>query len=378
MARFFPDSIKLTATAGEKRVLRVLREVLQDEPDWIVWFEPQILPRKTDFIVWSPQLGILLLEVKDYSPGYVVTTNPETWFLRGGVARKNPALQAWEVKCLLLDVLKARPALRSAHPKRAGECAFPVNHAVVLARMTHAQAQQTNCLPSLPKDCGLFFQDDLAHDFSTAAERAWFRNRLANERRYTSPVELHPEDVVELQDVLFPIHHNPGAGGFDVLGFVRTCWAGRFGVRRGLCVLWIVLRFFGRLLPSTRRPRRRSRRKRDWVTVAWLLAVLFALQVGWQHRRFPRIARVPSTRGMSLTITPAKVHAGQRAVLRWSASTVAQVVLDGRPVGANGVEFLFPTTSQVHRLLVYQPNGTIVRAESTLTVIGRQPPAASR
>ena len=67
MAELIPPSIQQlkSATSGERKVYQLLEQVFQDEKA-IIWYEPKALNRYTDFIVWLPQHGLLVIEVKDW------------------------------------------------------------------------------------------------------------------------------------------------------------------------------------------------------------------------------------------------------------------------------------------------------------------------
>jgi hypothetical protein len=68
MAEMIPESISAApeATTGEKRVFKVLRDTLLPDDDYLVWFEPKAIKKRTDFLIWSQELGLLVMEVKDW------------------------------------------------------------------------------------------------------------------------------------------------------------------------------------------------------------------------------------------------------------------------------------------------------------------------
>jgi hypothetical protein len=61
MALCIPDQIPDKASVGEKRVFILPRALPQD---CIVYYEPKIDRRRPDFVVISPTLGPLVIEVK--------------------------------------------------------------------------------------------------------------------------------------------------------------------------------------------------------------------------------------------------------------------------------------------------------------------------
>jgi hypothetical protein len=65
MAQIFPKVLPDSATPGEKAMLAVLRKL---GDDCVVFYEPGIANRRPDFIVVIPDLGLLVIEVKDWLP----------------------------------------------------------------------------------------------------------------------------------------------------------------------------------------------------------------------------------------------------------------------------------------------------------------------
>ena len=70
MAIMFPDSVPDTAYPGEKWMFKIFRDALPDE--FLVWHEPSTLTRKSDFILLSPNYGLLVIEVKDWNPEMII------------------------------------------------------------------------------------------------------------------------------------------------------------------------------------------------------------------------------------------------------------------------------------------------------------------
>ncbi len=63
MAVTVPETIRSSATSGERILFRTLKEYLPD--DYIVYFEPEIQGTRPDFVIIGPDLGLIVLEVKD-------------------------------------------------------------------------------------------------------------------------------------------------------------------------------------------------------------------------------------------------------------------------------------------------------------------------
>jgi hypothetical protein len=71
MARMHPEDIDdlESATAGERKVFRFLREVARPDSDFIGWYGPSIGEQgkeEPDFVLFGNHHGLLVLEVKDW------------------------------------------------------------------------------------------------------------------------------------------------------------------------------------------------------------------------------------------------------------------------------------------------------------------------
>ncbi|QZY54388.1 nuclease-related domain-containing protein [Crassaminicella profunda] len=65
MAIMIPDKITRSFTEGEREVFYFLEEKLPS--DYFVWYELDVEDRYPDFVIVGPQIGVLILEVKDWS-----------------------------------------------------------------------------------------------------------------------------------------------------------------------------------------------------------------------------------------------------------------------------------------------------------------------
>lgn len=115
MGVIIPESITNTATAGEKRLFSLFKNYLPD--DCVVYYEPMIDSRKPDYVLIIPDLGVLVLEVKDYKMSSIKEANSNEWILSpsGGKLEKvkNPITQARDYSFLVINKLKKEPRLHS-------------------------------------------------------------------------------------------------------------------------------------------------------------------------------------------------------------------------------------------------------------------------
>ena len=67
MARMIPADVEQFTTEGEGVFYKFLEYVCKPDQDYIVWYSPDILNREPDFVLFRRDLGILIIEVKDWS-----------------------------------------------------------------------------------------------------------------------------------------------------------------------------------------------------------------------------------------------------------------------------------------------------------------------
>ena len=129
-------------TSGEKRVAERLEQKLDD--DYLLWYDVPIGPKHLhpDFVVMHPRRGILILEVKDWSPQTIQQANKQSWqvFIDGRLQTKaNPAEQARQHAHAVVDALKRDAQLVHADGKHQGGLMFPWSYGVVFPNMTRKQ-----------------------------------------------------------------------------------------------------------------------------------------------------------------------------------------------------------------------------------------------
>ena len=108
MATMFPSDVTDFSTPGGGAVYRFLRQAARPDADFLVWYSPDIEDREPDFILLSPDCGLIVLEVKDWLAGQLLEADPKTALLRMGdreERRKQPLAQAREYVNNLMSLL---------------------------------------------------------------------------------------------------------------------------------------------------------------------------------------------------------------------------------------------------------------------------------
>ncbi|MEI7028249.1 3'-5' exonuclease [Paenibacillus sp. y28] len=113
MAYMVPETIPRNATAGERVLFESLKNYLPS--DYIVYYEPEIRGRRPDFVIIGPDLGLVILEVKDYTRHTLFQVNHDEWTLRNTagelIRTKSPFKQARDNARLIENHLKKDKSL---------------------------------------------------------------------------------------------------------------------------------------------------------------------------------------------------------------------------------------------------------------------------
>ena len=129
-------------TAGEKRLAERLEQKLDD--DYLLWYDVPVGPKHLhpDFVVMHPRRGLLILEVKDWSPSTIQQADKQSWqvFIDGRLKTlPNPAEQARQYAHAVVDALKRDAQLVQADGKHQGSLRFPWSYGVVFPNLTRKQ-----------------------------------------------------------------------------------------------------------------------------------------------------------------------------------------------------------------------------------------------
>jgi hypothetical protein len=154
MARMIPSEPPSDrATAGELLLYRYLRDLLPES--FRVFFEPSIPSRRSggtvnpDFLIFGPDFGLLVLEVKDWSLDQIVKVEANKVYLRQGIAASEgvahdlPAAQAKRYQYEVMDHLKRERVLVHPDGDHAGHLCFPIGYAVALTRVASEELRRS-------------------------------------------------------------------------------------------------------------------------------------------------------------------------------------------------------------------------------------------
>jgi hypothetical protein len=161
MALIVPDAVPSKASQGEKRVFKILRDELPD--DCLVWYEPNVKGLYPDFIILSPTLGLLILEVKGWTAQQILRASDQFFEIQNDSkieSQPSPLRQAKSYQDALIQKLKGYSILSQDDGDYQGKLAFPVGVGAILTNITEATARDENIYPILEKPQAVY-RDEL-------------------------------------------------------------------------------------------------------------------------------------------------------------------------------------------------------------------------
>jgi hypothetical protein len=182
MAEMIPQSINANseATPGEKKVFQILQDALIPDEDYLVWHEPKVIDRYTDFIAFSQKFGLLIIEVKDFLISQINEFNPQIFkgnFYGSEKSIPNPLVQAREVANRIKGLIQKIPSLLNQEGEHINQLKFPIGHCVIFTKISRKQAEEKNIISCLGNNQALF-SDDLSFDVDDREHRREFIARL--------------------------------------------------------------------------------------------------------------------------------------------------------------------------------------------------------
>ncbi|MEC1698313.1 3'-5' exonuclease [Schinkia azotoformans] len=137
MAYTIPETIRSSATVGERLLFRTFKTYLPD--DYIVYYEPEIHGKRPDFVIIGPDLGLLVLEVKDYTKNTLFQINIDEWTINTSSGEqtktKSPLKQARDNMFHIVDALKKDRNLVHLEGKYQFQLKFPYGFGTVFTRL---------------------------------------------------------------------------------------------------------------------------------------------------------------------------------------------------------------------------------------------------
>jgi hypothetical protein len=144
-------SLDSSVMPGERKVFVALRDHLPE--DYLVYYDTPVDGRHPDFIIVGPDLGLVVLEVKDWRLKSIVQITSDQVTLRqakGELDVLNPVRQVRDYLLRTVDALRRRPRLCVGNHLCCGWAS-----AVILPNLTREEVQQPSLFgPSLEEALG--------------------------------------------------------------------------------------------------------------------------------------------------------------------------------------------------------------------------------
>ncbi|TKD72219.1 3'-5' exonuclease [Pseudalkalibacillus hwajinpoensis] len=206
MAITVPEAIRTTATRGERVLFHTLKEYLDD--DYIVYYEPEVNGKRPDFLIIGPYLGLLVLEVKDYTLNTLHRLTHDEWVLNssndGMVTVKSPLKQARDYMFAIQSLLKKDSNLTNQEGRYLGNLKFPCGYGTVFTRLTQNQCIKTD-LYEVIDPTFLLTRDEIDPDQEEFCEEQLIEKLL---NMFTIPFRLKEplaeEEIKAIRYHLFP------------------------------------------------------------------------------------------------------------------------------------------------------------------------------
>ncbi|ATD80525.1 MULTISPECIES: DEAD/DEAH box helicase [Desulfovibrio] len=206
MATMFPGQVTEFSTPGEGATYAFLQKAARPDALFQAWYEPDIEDREPDFILLSPDCGLIVLEVKDWLLEQMLQSDPKTVLLQLGGRqehRKNPLAQAREYVNALLSLLgKSTPA----SPDGRAQLPCPVTWGAVFPHIRR-EAFLASGHDAVMDHSRILFWDDmqetspLLRDASGQTFRAWLAEHFPPRFSFS----LSPTQTDWLKSRIFPV-----------------------------------------------------------------------------------------------------------------------------------------------------------------------------
>ena len=218
MATLIPSLSACTArmTSGERRFALRLEDKLED--DYLCWYDVSIGARNQhpDFIVFHPARGLLVLEVKDWRLGTLVSIDKQHAMIVTDAGTKqvmNPLEQARQYLYAVTNKLEGDPMLIWPSGSLKGKFFFPYGCGVVLSNITRKQFDDGALGEVLPGHL-VICQDEMTESVDDEAfqARLWgmfpikFKMKLSLPQIDRVRWHMFPEVRIGVQADLFDEH----------------------------------------------------------------------------------------------------------------------------------------------------------------------------
>lgn len=208
MATMIPNDIQEFTTPGEGVFYRFLQSCAKPDDRYTAWYLPDILGREPDFLLYAPDAGLIIFEVKDWALDQIINADPQFFTLDMGgkeERRKNPLQQIREYFGQVMDKIKEDGFLVSKDARSFGQVKVTVNSGVVFPNINKHEYEQKKLHDIIPSE-RIFFWDDLHPQSPICSDTTGqcFRDSLERMLKVKPRFSITGKELNHLRQLIFP------------------------------------------------------------------------------------------------------------------------------------------------------------------------------
>jgi hypothetical protein len=208
MAIVIPDDIEHFTTTGEEVFCRFLRTVAKPDNQYIVWYSPDITDSEPDFVLYNPDVGLIVFEVKDWTIDQIREANPKKFKLLMGskeVSKTNPLEQARGYVFDILGIIEKDGRLVNRDGFAQGKPKIPISHGVVFPNINSHEYKERFTHDGIIPLSKIFFYDDLdQHSELCDPSGIPFLDAIRERFEPKFPCHISSSELNHLRQLLYP------------------------------------------------------------------------------------------------------------------------------------------------------------------------------
>ena len=206
MPLMIPEDVEQFTTPGEGVFYRFLRAFAKPDDQFIVWYSPDIGDKEPDFIVYSPEVGLVVFEVKDWGIDQICEATPKIFKLRSGFKEEshtNPHEQARSYVHDLMDCIRSDGKLVNKDGFAQGKPKIPISHGVVFTNIDSFAYKERFSHDGIIPISKILFWDDLDHNLCDPTGKA-FHDAIRERFEPVFPCHISSFELNHLRMLLYP------------------------------------------------------------------------------------------------------------------------------------------------------------------------------
>jgi len=208
MPLMIPDDIEQFTTPGEEAFYRFLRTVAKPDDRFVVWYSPEISESEPDFILYNPDVGLIVFEVKDWVIDQIREVTPKKFVIVFGskeVSCTNPHEQAKSYVFGILERIAKDGRLVTREAYAQGKPKIPISHGVVFANITSGEYRDRFANDGIiPLDKILFWDDLHPHSELYDPTGKAFQDMIRQRFEPRFPCHISSKELYHLRQLLYP------------------------------------------------------------------------------------------------------------------------------------------------------------------------------